>query len=94
MRDYEVVFIVQPDLEESAIEEIIEKVKGWITTSGGSIDKVEKWGKRNLAYRIRKIREGYYVMIYAKIQPDQISEITRNFKFVETVMRSMITVVE
>ncbi|MCJ7624375.1 MAG: 30S ribosomal protein S6, partial [Anaerolineaceae bacterium] len=63
MRLYEIVFIVHPDLDESSFTEIIERVKGWITAVDGSIEKVDIWGKRRLAYLIRKKREGQYVLL-------------------------------
>ena len=51
---------IQPDLDETAFNVVVEKVKGWISESGGSIDKVDVWGRRKLAYIIKKHREGQY----------------------------------
>ncbi len=50
MRKYEVVIILHPELDENALNEALEKVKGWITAAGGNISKVDAWGKRRLAY--------------------------------------------
>jgi small subunit ribosomal protein S6 len=61
MRSYEVIFIVHPDLDENALTGVVDRVQGWIKDSGGSIDKVDQWGKRRMAYSIRKQREGQYV---------------------------------
>jgi small subunit ribosomal protein S6 len=94
MRDYEVVFIVHPDLDENAMTGVIEKVQTWITDSGGSIVKTEIWGKRRLAYVIRKQREGQYVFIQAQLAPTFTNELERNLRFLEPVMRFLITVVE
>ena len=94
MRDYEVVFIVHPDLDENAMKGVIEKVQAWITDSGGSIVKTENWGKRRLAYIIRKQREGQYVFIQAQIAPTFTNELERNLRFLEPVMRFLITVVD
>ena len=91
MRNYEVGFIVHPDLEESAYEETLEKVKGWITEGGGKILNVDVWGKRRLAYEINKQTEGHYVFILAEIDPTQTSELERNFGLQESIMRFMIT---
>jgi small subunit ribosomal protein S6 len=91
MRDYEVVIILQPDLDETAVGEAIERVKSWITDAGGSIEKVDLWGKRRLAYRIRKQRDGIYVLIQAKIETSFTAELERNLQLFETVMRFMIT---
>jgi small subunit ribosomal protein S6 len=94
MRDYEVVFIVHPDLDENAMKGVIEKVQTWITDSGGSIVKTDIWGKRRLAYVIRKQREGQYVFIQGQMAPTFTNELERNLRFLEPVMRFLITVVE
>lgn len=94
MRDYEVVFIVHPDLDENAMKGVIEKVQTWITDSGGSIVKIDNWGKRRLAYVIRKQREGQYVFIQTQMAPTFTNELERNLRFLEPVMRFLITVVE
>ena len=90
MRDYEVVFIVHPDLEEAAFNEVIERVQGWITDAGGSITKVDLWGKRKLAYEIRKQKEGQYALLQANMQPEFCTELERNLRLLEPVMRFMI----
>lgn len=94
MRDYELVFIVHPDLDETALKDVVEKVKGWITESGGSIGKVDFWGKRKLAYPIRKQKEGQYVLIQARINPSACIQLERNLRFQEPVMRFLLTGVE
>jgi ribosomal protein S6 len=94
MRNYEVVLILQPDLDETAFNAAVDKVKGWITTSGGTIAKVDIWGKRRMAYAIRKQREGQYVLITAELAPTFCTDLERNLRFLEPVMRFMITVIE
>jgi small subunit ribosomal protein S6 len=91
MRDYEVICIVQPDLEETAFNEVVEKVRGWISEAGGEIAKVDVWGRRKLAYSIRKQREGQYVLLRTKMAPTFISQLERNLRFLEPVMRFAIT---
>ena len=59
MRSYELMFIVHPEVDESAFNELIDKVKSWITDSGGQVDNVDLWGKRRLAYPIQKQIEGH-----------------------------------
>jgi len=93
MRTYEVVLIVHPELDETAFKEVIEKVQGWITGSGGSVVKADVWGKRHMAYAIRKQREGQYVYIQAQMAPSSTSELERNLRFLEPVMRFLVTVV-
>ena len=90
MRNYELVIIVHPDLDENALNALIEKVKGWIIEPGGSISKVDLWGRRRMAYAIRKQHEGQYVMIQTQIAPTSCSELERNLRFLEPVMRFML----
>lgn len=91
MRSYEIVFIAHPDLDEKALEETTEKVKGWIAAAGGEITKVDPWGKRRMAYAIRKRREGYYVLIEAKMPPTAVAELERNMRLHEPIMRYLVT---
>lgn len=91
MRNYEVVIIFHPDLDETALAAIIEKVKGWITEAGGTIESTDLWGKRRMAYIIRKQREGQYVYIQAAMPPVFSSELDRNLRLTEPVMRYLIT---
>ncbi len=92
MRTYEVVLVVNPELDETALNGIIDKVKGWISEAGGSVEKVDLWGRRRMAYLIRKQREGQYVLIHASMDSASTGELERNIRFLEPVMRFMITV--
>jgi small subunit ribosomal protein S6 len=94
MRNYELIFIIHPDLDETAATETVEKVSGWISESGGSVDKVDLWGKRQLAYPIRKQKDGQYVLIQAQMDPSFGTELERNLRFQEPVMRFLLTKVE
>jgi small subunit ribosomal protein S6 len=94
MRNYEVVIIVQPDVDETALTGVVDKVKGWITESGGTVAKVDMWGKRRMAYAIRKQREGQYVLVQADMPPTFSAALDRNLHFLEPVMRYLITAVE
>ena len=91
MREYEVVIIVHPDLEEQAFNEIVERVTGWVTADGGSVEKLDVWGKRTLAYPIRKKNEGQYVLVHAKMQPEQTASLERNMRLTEPIMRFLVT---
>jgi small subunit ribosomal protein S6 len=94
MRKYELVCVIQPDLDEAALNGVLDRVKGWITESGGSVDKVDVWGKRRLAYEIRKQREGNYVLIDLSIPPTATSALEQNLRYTETLMRHLLTSVE
>jgi len=94
MRDYELIFIVHPDLEETAFNDVVNRVKAWVTDDGGEIVKVDLWGKRRLAYPIRKVNEGQYVLMQTRIDPDDVAELERNLRFLEPVLRHSIILQE
>lgn len=94
MRKYEVMLIVHPELDENALNELVEKVKGWIGDSGGTVEKIDHWGKRRLAYEIRKQREAHYVLLHAKITPAYTAELERNLRLTEMLLRYLVHVVE
>ena len=91
MRSYEVVFIAHPDLDDNALTDTIDKVKGWITAAGGEVTKVEPWGKKRMAYAIRKRREGYYTLIVAQMPPTAVAELERRMRLHEPIMRYLVT---
>ena len=94
MRKYEIIFIATPDLDEDNLNNVIEKVKGWIADDKGEVISVDNWGKKRMAYRIRKQRDGQYVLITANMDPASVKDLSQNMRFVESIMRSMITVVD
>lgn len=91
MRNYEVVFIAHPELDEQALAALVEKVKGWITAGNGAIEKAEVWGKRRMAYHIRKQREGQYVYLLVSMAPTFVQELERSMRLTEPVMRFLVT---
>jgi len=93
MRNYELVCIIQADLDESVSKEALERIQNWVTESGGTVDKTEVWGRRKLAYMIRKQTDGQYVMLNISLDPKSCSELERNIRFLEPVMRHMLTAV-
>jgi len=94
MRKYEIIFIAHPDLDEENLNNIVEKVKGWIADDKGEVVSVDNWGKKRMAYRIRKQRDGQYVLITANMEPAAVKNLSQNMRFVESIMRSMITLVD
>ncbi len=94
MRNYELMFIVHPDLDESAFNEVVERVKSWITDAEGKVTKVDYWGKRKLAYPIRKQNEGQYVLMKTEMNPSFCAALDRNLRLSEPVMRYLIALEE
>lgn len=90
MRQYEVALIVHPEVDESGVTALSEKVQGWITSGGGTIEKVDSLGKRKLAYEIRKQREGHYLLMLTKMNASLPPELDRNLRLTEQIMRFMI----
>ena len=93
MRNYELVCIFQPDLDETAFKGAVERVSSWVTEAGGSVDKLEIWGRRRLAYVIRKQTEGQYVLMNISLDPKVASGLERNIRYLETAMRHLLTAV-
>lgn len=91
MREYELVFIIHPDLEENAVNDVVNRVQGWITEAGGKVNKTELWGKRKLAYPIRKQTQGHYVFMNIAMAPVFGAELERNLRLYEPVMRFLVT---
>jgi small subunit ribosomal protein S6 len=90
MRAYELVFIVHPDLDDTSFKDLIERVRSWITEAGGQVSKVDIWGKRKLAYPIRKQKDGQYVLFKTQIAPSFCSQLERNLRFTEPVLRFLL----
>jgi small subunit ribosomal protein S6 len=87
MRTYEVAFIVHPELDEAALSALVEKAQSWVTATGGQVTQVDRWGRRRLAYTIRKQNEGQYVLMHAQMSADATRDIERNLRLTEQVMR-------
>ncbi len=90
MRDYEMVFIIHPEIDGDEAEDVVDDVKDLITKNDGKVTKVESWGLRKLAYPIKKQQEGRYVLMEFDLEPQSISEIERVLKLTEPVMRHLI----
>lgn len=87
MRIYEELFIVRPDATEEEIDAYIEQVKLVITSTGGTVDKVDKWGVRKLAYRLGKRTEGFYVLIQFSAGPEVVREVERRMRVTDLVLK-------
>lgn len=89
MINYELMFIIDPALEEEQKAELVEKVKG-IIAEDGEVGEVDVWGMRKLAYPIQKKMEGYYVVVEFKANPTLPKELDRRLRISDAVMRHII----
>lgn len=87
MRTYEVVYIVRPDVSEEDLDKLISQMESLITNNGGTIQKTEKWGRRRLAYVVRRQREGQYVITTTECEPPALREFERVLKVSEPVIK-------
>jgi len=87
MRIYENLFIVKPDATEEEIDHLVDQMSKSVTATGGTIDKVDKWGKRRLAYRIEKHREGSYVLMQFSAEPATVKEFERRLRVQDAVIK-------
>lgn len=94
MRKYETIFILHPSLDEEAVKANIEKFKGVIENGGGTIENVDFWGKRKLAYEIKKVNEGFYTLINFEANPELPKELDRVFGITDGVMRHIVVNLE
>ena len=87
MNQYEVMYVIDPALEDSARIELIDRFSDLVKKNGGEVDRVDEWGKRRLAYAIQYKTEGYYVLMYIKAPAELPREIERNMQISESVLR-------
>jgi len=90
VRSYELGFILHPDVEQADVTQAVEKVGNYITAIGGEVTSVDVWGRRQLAYPIRKQREGTYVFLQTQINPQAVGELERNLKLDEEILRYLL----
>jgi small subunit ribosomal protein S6 len=90
LKDYELIYIINPDIAEDALETQVNGISQFITSRDGVIDSVDKWGKRKLAYPLKHYLEGSYVLTKFKISPARVKEIEANLKISEDVLRHLV----
>ena len=90
MRPYEVMVIFDPDTEERSVQPTLEQYLTVITNGGGTVDNLDIWGRRRLAYEIQKKSEGIYAVINLTANPDDVKELDRQFRINESIMRTKV----
>ena len=90
MRPYEVMVIFDPDTEERSVQPTLEQYLTVITKGGGTVDNLDIWGRRRLAYEIQKKSEGIYAVITLTAEPDDVKEMDRQFRINESIMRTKV----
>ncbi|MFQ6078313.1 MAG: 30S ribosomal protein S6 [Thermodesulfobacteriota bacterium] len=87
MRTYETIFIAHPDLVEEEVKALIDRMKGIIENLNGQLIKVEEWGRKKLAYKLKKLTKGYYVLIRFLGNSEILVEIERNLRLSDGVLK-------
>ena len=90
LRDYELVFIIGPEIGDEALDATVDSVSQFITAKGGIISSVERWGKRRLAYPIKHFLEGTYVLTQFKMKPPWGKELEANLQISEEILRHLL----
>jgi small subunit ribosomal protein S6 len=90
MRRYEMMIILDPSLEERTVQPSLDQFLKVVTTAGGTVDKVDVWGRRRLSYEIDKKTEGIYTVVDLVAEPDTVKELDRQLNLNEAVMRTKI----
>lgn len=94
LRDYELVMIVKPELEEEKYNSIIDNITQFITSREGTVANIDRWGKRKLAYPIKHFLEGNYVLARFKVKPTLSKELEAHLKISEEILRHLLVRVE
>ncbi|MBV9172166.1 MAG: 30S ribosomal protein S6 [Chloroflexi bacterium] len=87
MRDYELMVVLDPNLEDSAVEALNTRIQTLVSQRGGSVESVDSWGRRRLAYPIGRYRDGIYVLTRMHLPPNTAAEIDRALNLTESVIR-------
>lgn len=87
MKAYEVIVILDPALTEEEVEGQINEIKEQVAKGNGEVQEIQRWGKRRLAYLVKKRREGYYVLFRLALDPKTLSSLEKNFKISEKILK-------
>jgi len=91
MRDYELVTIVNPEVDDEGILAVVDKVNRFITERGGVVDGTEQWGRKKLAYSIKRFSEGSYSFTRFNLEPKAVKELEVNLRAEDEILRHLVT---
>jgi small subunit ribosomal protein S6 len=94
MRDYELVAIISPEVDEEGVSKIVDKVTQSINSRGGVVEEIKNWGRRKLAYPIRKFMEADYVLARFKLMPKSVKELEGEISVFGDILRYLVVKVE
>jgi small subunit ribosomal protein S6 len=87
MRRYETIYIANPNLDDEAVKDVISKFSDLIKKQKGSVVKIDEWGKRKLAYEVKRFDKGYYVLLDFCGFPEMVTELERNLKLDDRILK-------
>jgi small subunit ribosomal protein S6 len=90
LRHYELMVILEPNLEEAQVSPTLEKFLKGVKDAGGAVDKIDVWGRRRLAYEINKSNEGIYAVVDLQSEPGPVAEMDRQMRLNESVLRTKV----
>ena len=90
LRSYQSVLILKPDIEDTREDEALGKIGEFIKGNGGAILKTEKWGKKRLAYRVKKNRFGIYLNLYHTLEPSGVIDLEKKYKLFDLIIKFMV----
>lgn len=90
MRSYQSVLILKPDIDEARVAEALEKIGEFIKSNGGACLKIENWGKKRLAYRVKKNRFGIYLNLYHTLESAKVIELENKYKLYDLIIKFMV----
>ena len=90
MNKYEVALIIRPDVDQEGQDAIVERLSELLTADGGQVDNVDVWGRRRLAYPIKKVQEGFYYFIQGQFATSVLPELDRSVRLSESILRHMV----
>ena len=94
LRDYELMYIVRPDVDDDGLRAAVDSVRSLIEGQGGEVSKTTMWGKRRLAYEVSHLRDGHYVIAEMRLDGAKVANVERALRIHDTVFRHLLVVQE